>query len=286
MLKKVVFFIEYLPEHELAGRVFMELWRQGIEAERKNPEEAEKLLQSLKKRHKAPAAADAEVGPEELLIVTDMPEVAERFWYMDVAVLGYLHEKNRDASFSGIRYLVEDFSGVDSAYCRMVYARAHGLPLTILQTKRCIVREMTEDDLDRLYEIYADPSVTAYMEPLFEDPDEERAYIRNYIERIYAFYGFGLWSVFEKESGRLIGRAGVEQKEEYVELGYLIAPEYQKQGYATEVCREILMYAEGTLGLSGIRAMVHRDNVASVRLCEKLGFRYTGDEGVYRCFVR
>ena len=44
MLKKVVFFIEYLPEHELAGRVFMELWRQGIEAERKNPEEAEKLL--------------------------------------------------------------------------------------------------------------------------------------------------------------------------------------------------------------------------------------------------
>ncbi len=272
MLKKVVFFVEYLPKHELAGRVFMELWMQGVEAERLPLETAEGML--------------GKGGCEALLVVTDVPQLAERFGERGVAVLGYLHEKNRDASFAGVSYLIEDFSGMDSAYCRMVYARAHRLPLTILETERCVVREMTEDDLDRLYEIYADPSVTAYMEPLFEDRDEERAYIRNYIERIYAFYGYGLWSVFDKKSGLLIGRAGVEQKDDYAELGYLIAPEYQKKGYATEVCREILMYAEGALGLSGIRAMVHRENAASVRLCEKLGFRCIGEDGIYLCFVR
>lgn len=272
MLKKVVFFIEYLPKHELAGRVFMELWMQGMEAERLPLEVAERML--------------FDDACEGLLVVTDVPQLAERFGRRGVAVLGYLHERNKDASFSGVSYLIEDFSGMDSAYCRMVYARAHGLPLTVLETKRCIVREMTEDDLDRLYEIYADPSVTAYMEPLFEDRDEERAYIRNYIERIYAFYGYGLWSILDKESGLLIGRAGIEQKEEYAELGYMIAPEYQNRGYATEVCREILMYAEGALGLSEIHAMVHEGNEVSQKLCDKLGFRCVGSDGDYLHFVR
>lgn len=272
MLKKVVFFIEYLPKHELAGRVFMELWMQGMEAERLPLEEAEGMLEKR--------------GNEDVLIVTDVPRLAECFRQQRVAVLGYLHEKNRDASFGGVSYLIEDFSGMDGAYCRVVYARAHGLPLVVLETERCVVREMIEDDLERLYEIYADASITAYMEPLFEDRDEERAYIRNYIERIYAFYGYGLWSVVDKESGLLIGRAGVEQKEEYAEIGYLIATEYQGKGYATEVCREILRYAEGNLGLTGIRATVHRDNIASRKLCEKLGFRNIGMDAQYLHFAR
>ena len=266
-LKKVLFYIAYLPEHELAGRVFMELWMHGIEAER------------------LPAKENVIQEGDGLLVVTDLPELAERYTKRGSAVLGYLHEKNREASFGGVRYLTEDFSGIDSVYCKMVYARAHGLPLTILETKRCIVREMQEKDLDRLYEIYKEPSITAYMEPLFEDRDEEKAYIRNYIERVYGFYGYGMWSVFDRESGLLIGRAGIEQKEELPEMGYMIAPEFQRKGYATEVCTEILSYAENVLGMQQVRAVVHRENTASIKLCEKLGFVPMKEDGKYQIYL-
>lgn len=283
MLKKVIFYIEYLPVHELAARVFMDLWMQGIEAERLP---ASELLRRIKEPiENNESYADEENGGQELLVVTDLPAIAAYFRAKGIAVLGYLHEKNRGASFPDVLYLTEDFSGIDAEYCRLVYDRAHGIPRKILETPRCIVREIAETDLDRLYEIYEDPGITAYMEPLFEDRQEELVYTRNYITQVYAFYGFGMWIIEEKESGLIIGRAGIEQKEECPELGYLLAADKQGQGLAEEVCREILRYAEEELGIREIRARVQPDNVRSANLCRRLGLVSEGIVGEYEIFV-
>ncbi len=279
MLKKVCFYIDDLPEHELAGRVFMDLWMHRIEAER--------LPVSAAMQEKAPAEAAGDTSgtkKNEILIVTDLSGLASYYRKKGYAVLGYLHEKNKDAAFEGVSYLTEDFSGITAEYCRMVYDRAHGIARQILETERCIVREMSEQDLDRLYEIYENPEITAYMEPLYEDRQEELTYIRNYIERVYGFYGYGMWSIVEKESGELIGRAGIEQKEEYPELGYLIAADRQRRGYAKEVCTAILAYAQSELGMQEIYARVHCNNSASLNLCRALGFVPAGRCGCYELF--
>ena len=54
----------------------------------------------------------------------------------------------------------------------------------------------------------------------------------------------------------------------------MIAPEYQRKGYATEVCRAILTYAKEELEAESVNCLVDEKNVPSVRLVEKLGFTY------------
>ncbi len=158
---------------------------------------------------------------------------------------------------------------------RRIYRRLAGIPWDILETKRLKLREMTVADVDDFYELYRDPSITKYMEDLYEDPEDERIYTRNYIEKIYGFYGYGLWTVIHKESGKVIGRAGISNRDGFdlPELGFMLGKEYQKKGYAFEICEAILTYAKEELGFSEILSFVRPGNLSSERLLEKLGFR-------------
>ncbi len=220
-----------------------------------------------------------EAEPQEgVLYVTDLGEVYTALQQRGCFVLPYLHEKNRNESFPGAFYAVErleemDYTSFDLAYCRLA-----GLPWNILETKRLMVRETTVGDVDSFYRIYQDPSVTAYMENLFADRDEEIAYIRDYIRKVYAFYGYGMWTVMEKGSGEIIGRAGISWREGYdlPELGFVIGVPWQRQGYAYEVCRAILVYAWKELGIGQIQALVMEGNERSAKLCKKLGFSRIG----------
>ncbi|MCM1103422.1 MAG: GNAT family N-acetyltransferase [Clostridium sp.] len=213
------------------------------------------------------------------LIVTDRADIAKCCMQHGFAVIGYLHgqdqipAENKDASFDGVRYLIEDISGLDASFCELAFCRTHRLPYTVLETERCLVREITLADVDRLYEIYADPGITRYIETLYADETAERSYIRDYIDNVYGFFDYGMWIVVNKEDGQIIGRAGIEPKEDFAELGYVIAREYQNRGYATEVCRAILAYAADRLGLPNVYVRVQKENAASLRICEKLHFQ-------------
>ena len=186
-----------------------------------------------------------------------------------------LTEKNRDADFSGIPYAVERPEEMEPDDLERLYRRLAGLPWNILETERCRVREMTVADVDRLYEIYADDSITRFMENLFEDRDEERRYAADYRRCVYEFYGYGIWIVEEKATGTVIGRAGLEPGERGAELGYVIAKPWQGQGFAFEVCRAVLAFAEREIECKRIVSRVQPHNDASVALLKKLGFHLT-----------
>ena len=130
------------------------------------------------------------------------------------------------------------------------------------------------EDVDAFYRIYKEPSITFYMEDLFKEPEEEREYTREYIKKIYGFYGYGLWSIVGKESKTIIGRAGISWREGFdiPELGFVIAVPYQHKGYAYEVCHAILEYGKVELRFEEVQALIKKGNEASVRLCTKLGF--------------
>ena len=112
------------------------------------------------------------------------------------------------------------------------------------------------------------------MENLCEDKDEEREYTRKYIENMYGFYGFGMWIVQRLDNGRIIGRAGLNVREEYddLELGYIIRKDEQKKGYAKEVCQAIIQYAVEELEVQDLNAFIHPDNTDSIKLINKLKF--------------
>ena len=136
------------------------------------------------------------------------------------------------------------------------------------------------DDLDALFELYGDGEIDKYTDSLYPY-EEEKEFQRAYIENMYRYFGYGLWLVFSKETGRLIGRAGLEHREYHeeieLELGYIIGSKYQGQGLATEVCQAILEYAKENTGFERINALVEDGNDASIRLAEKLGFTHWED---------
>ena len=58
------------------------------------------------------------------------------------------------------------------------------------------------------------------------------------------------------------------------ELGYWVAEEYQGNGYATQACKMLIKHAFEDLNIQRIFASYKKENLASKRVLEKLGFEY------------
>ena len=243
------------------------------------------LLRELKEKHIEISVESADMetnrvihgnsaAAKETLFVTDSALWQKRLWEKKLPLIIYLHEENREEDFMLAEYAIEQIGEIGQESLELAYLRLTGQPWMILTTERCVVRETTVDDVDSFYEIYREPSVTEYMEGLYEDRDAEIAYVQDYIRNVYRFYGYGMWTVLEKTGGKVIGRAGLSWREGYdiPELGFVIGVPWQRQGYAFEVCRAILDYGRKELGFVSFQALIMEENEKSRLLCEKLGF--------------
>lgn len=212
---------------------------------------------------------------EEYVILTDEAAIARECSEKGQPYLFLLTEENKHESLPMGAYCIENIEDVNDDYLDKVYRRAKGLPWQIITTDRLQIREITVEDVPRLYELYADEAVTRYMEPLFPTIEQEEEYTRDYIQNIYHFYGYGMWLITLKESGEVIGRAGLEYKEGFdgLELGFMLGMDYQHKGYAYEACKAVLDYAREELEQTCFYAVVHEENEASLRLCDRLGFQ-------------
>ncbi|MGN0481947.1 MAG: GNAT family N-acetyltransferase [Lachnospiraceae bacterium] len=215
---------------------------------------------------------------QALVLASDDSQVRMAQTY-DAAVLGLQLEKAEAKITEFVPYILEGLEEVGHEFFYHTYLRAHHQPWTIVETKRCVVREMTLADVDALYELYALPGMTQFVEPLYERSEEE-TYMAAYIANVYGYYGYGLWLVFEKESDRLIGRAGFEEQthgdESHTELGYMIATDCQRKGFAKEVCKALLKYAKENGLFQEVYCRISKENVSSLALAKSLGFQATG----------
>lgn len=222
------------------------------------------------------------IRPENCLVFASTDQTLQFFSNVNVAVLGFLNGEYPDESLNLADILVEGFDEVDLLYLERVYMRNHKMPWTIAETKRCVIREMTLDDLDEMYEIYKDEKIRHFIENLYEDREEEEAYTKTYIENMYGFYGYGMWIVNDKETGKIIGRAGLDlsdaSEDVRLEMGYLIREEYRNQGYATEACKEVIHFAAEETYFEELYCFIMEENEASIRFSLKLGFIYDGEE--------
>lgn len=251
----------------------------------------QKIIKVPKEMPVAEVLADCQISADAVLLITATDIRAEEAKELNLAVLGYLNPQLPDQSLWGLTMLVQGFEEVDEAFLEQVYRREHGLPWEIADTKRCVIRELAMTDLGALRRLYDKPGVTmrldeegntvkGFIDPLYP-PREEQEYQQAYITNMYGYYGYGMWLVIEKKSGELIGRAGLENREypegTELELGYVIDPEWQHRGMATEVCTAIMEFARQELDFSRLNALTQKENKASIALLGKLGFRYMED---------
>ena len=150
----------------------------------------------------------------------------------------------------------------------------------IYETDRTRVREITVEDVPALFRLYEKPGAADYMEPL-DSFEEEVEYTKAYIEKIYGFYGYGMWVVISKSTGDLIGRVGFDDRTDsttgrILELGYMIDRDLWRQGYGTEVVTAAIDYAFTALDEECVTCLIRPENTVSIAFVKKLGFTETG----------
>ena len=106
---------------------------------------------------------------------------------------------------------VTDMEEIDPADIEAGSLHKRGLPAVILRTERLLIREFALSDLPALRELRREAEERAETEDL--GPDDagfsDEAFLSAYIRCQYPFFGFGMWAVTERGSGRLIGKAGL-----------------------------------------------------------------------------
>ena len=151
-------------------------------------------------------------------------------------------------------------------------------PMIVLETERLLLRRFTPEDAADNYRIYTDPENMRFMGRRPDSVEFERYHLRKHIADYYDKHGFGLWAAVLKENDRLIGRCGllyqqVEGTRE-VEVTYLIDRHYWGRGLATEAARETVKLGFERYKFPRIVALINPENVASVRVAEKIGMGY------------
>jgi [ribosomal protein S5]-alanine N-acetyltransferase len=151
--------------------------------------------------------------------------------------------------------------------------------LTVIETPRLILRKFREDDLDELCLLYADNDIRRF----FPDGVLSRAQTKEELDW-YLDGGWpehpelGLWATIYRPTGRFIGRCGlipwtiVSQQE--TEVAYLLAQEVWGQGLGTEAAGALVHHAFTHLQLVRLIALIDRENTASIRTAEKVGFKF------------
>mgnify|MGYP002701149140 CR=1 FL=1 len=72
----------------------------------------------------------------------------------------------------------------------------------------------------------------------------------------------------------------VRQDLELIALGYALLPDYEGQGCARESSKRVMQAAKAHFGQSKLSAITHRENTASIRVLETLGFKHKGQKFV------
>lgn len=148
------------------------------------------------------------------------------------------------------------------------------LPDVIVETPRLIIRKLSLSDVQSLKEILGDVDVMKYSLKGPLNAEEIKDYVTKILSH-YQRYGYGLFGVVEKESAKLIGLAGlISQTVEdhpYIELGYRLAKNKWRQGYAIEAATAILDYSFNTLNIDRIISIIEPENIASIKLAKKIG---------------
>jgi len=141
---------------------------------------------------------------------------------------------------------------------------------------RCVLRPIAADDGDWLHELWSSPGVRRF---LWDDEVIPIARTRVAIEqsqRMFRSQSVGLWSVWTNDSPHLGGFCGLSpfRAPPELELLYGVAERLWGRGYATEVGQAVIRYCFDSLDMPVVRASTDVANAASVRVLEKLGFRF------------
>jgi len=147
-----------------------------------------------------------------------------------------------------------------------------------LVTKRLIIRPVEARDWDALSQVRADESVGRFTGGTRSPQDVWMTMLRSH--GLWAMLGYGYWTAEQRKTGNIVGEVGFADFKRSLtpdisgapEAGWIIAPAYWGQGYASEAMAAAHDWLdEARPGRS--TCIINPDNAASIQVAKKLGYQ-------------
>lgn len=144
-----------------------------------------------------------------------------------------------------------------------------------LQTERLILKGISEEDIDFIFQQFSNDEVNRYLydaEPTKTRQDAEdimHMYTQQKETKAYR------WIITLKSDNTKIGTLGFhiwKRETQTCEIGYDLQPNFWGKGYGKEAVKAMLDYIVPTLELNSITACIYEENIASSALVKSLGF--------------
>ena len=155
----------------------------------------------------------------------------------------------------------------------------------ILETERLILREITKDDTNAIFDCFSNEDVTRFYGLETMQRSEQAEQMIDFFSKSYIEKRGVRWGIERKGVKGIIGTVGFNSwlaKHRRAEIGYEIHPEYWRKGYTAEAVFKVLSHGFVEMNLTRIGAIIFLENEASNRLLTKLGFQ---KEGVLRNYM-
>lgn len=151
--------------------------------------------------------------------------------------------------------------------------------LSTLFTDRLILRKLTVNDANDMFEYAKDPELAGMGLWLpFKDMEE---CVKDLAQNVADYEDGKLisWAMELRDNGKMIGRCGLVDQSFFhsrADISYAMNRNYWGEGLMSEAMKEVVRYSFETLELNRLGAGVLPENIASIRILEKLGFKYEG----------
>ncbi|UKJ05786.1 GNAT family N-acetyltransferase [Solitalea lacus] len=146
----------------------------------------------------------------------------------------------------------------------------------ILSTPRLNLRAIDHSDSIALFELRSNDQVLKYLD---REPPSDIQEIETLIQKIVDSFAEneGInWAITLKGNNQLIGTIGfwrIIKEHHRAEIGYLLHPNYWNNGLMFEALMKVISYGFNNIKFHSIEANVNPNNLASIKLLKKTGFR-------------
>ena len=149
-------------------------------------------------------------------------------------------------------------------------------PFPILTTERLTLRQLSSDDEHQIFTLRSDSEINKYLDrQVANTSDDARNFINKIIESNSLY-----WAITFSDKNILVGTIclfGFSEENYNCEIGYELLTRFQGQGIMNEAVTKVIDYAFNTIKVKSIEASLHRDNLSSIKLLEKLSFRNSNE---------
>lgn len=154
------------------------------------------------------------------------------------------------------------------------------MEIPVIETQRLILRGHRLEDFDALAALWADPQVARFIMGKPATREESWARLLKYAGH-WRLLGFGFWAVELKAAGSFIGDVGFANWHRQItpsldampEAGWVFSSTTHGRGMASEAVQAALAWADHHFAGGTTTCIVGVDNVASIRIAQKTGYR-------------